>query len=67
MCSLAHRFNILLSRDQYLVLDGEADRSGVSIAELIRRAIDTIYMPDPLHTVREIAHTVGRRPGRRLP
>jgi hypothetical protein len=67
MCSLAHRFNILLSRDQYLVLDGEADRSGVPIAELIRRAIDTIYMPDPFRTVREIAHTAGRRPGRRLP
>ena len=66
MCSLAHRFNILLPREQYVVLDEEADRSGVPIAELIRRAIDTIYMPDPLRKVREITHTVRRRPGRRL-
>jgi len=66
MCSLAHRFNILLSSDQYFVLDAEADRSGVPIAELIRRAIDTVYMPDPLKSVREISHTAGRRAGRRL-
>jgi hypothetical protein len=66
MCSLAHRFTILLSRDQYLVLDAEADRSGLPIAELIRRAIDTVYMPDPLSKVREISHTAGRRAGRRL-
>jgi hypothetical protein len=67
MCSLAHRFNMLLSREQYLILDGEADRSGIPIAELIRRAIDTVYMPDPVRNVREILHTVGRRPSRRLP
>jgi len=66
MCSLAHRFNILLSREQYLVLDEEADRSGVPIAELVRRAIDTIYMRDALKSVRVIEHTLGRRPGRRL-
>lgn len=66
MCSLAHRFNILLTREQYLVLDEEADRSGVAIAELVRRAIDTIYLPAPPHKVREIHHTLGRRPGRRL-
>ena len=66
MCSLAHRFNFLLSNEQYMVLDEEADRSGVPIAELIRRAIDTIYMPDPLRKVRSITHTLGRRAGRRL-
>ena len=66
MCSLAHRFNILLERDQYRVLDEESDRSGIAIAELIRRAIDTIYMPDSARMVREITHTRGRRSGRRL-
>jgi hypothetical protein len=66
MCSLPHRFTILLSREQYLVLDEEADRSGVAIAELIRRAIDTIYMPGHPPKVREITHTLGRRSGRRL-
>jgi hypothetical protein len=66
MCTLAHRLHILLSRDQYLALDEEADRSGIAIAELIRRAIDTIYMPRSLPAVRQITHTVGRRPGRRL-
>jgi hypothetical protein len=63
---LAHRFNILLSREQYLFLDEEADRSSVPIAELIRRAIDTIYMPGHAHKVREITHTLGRRAGRRI-
>jgi hypothetical protein len=66
MCSLAHRFTILLSREQYLALDEEADRSSVPIAELIRRAIDTIYMPGHPQKVREITHTVGRRAGRRI-
>jgi hypothetical protein len=66
MCRMTHRFHILLSRDQYVVLDEEADRSGVAIAELIRRAIDTTYM-NPLKKVRVIEHTLGRRAGRRFP
>ena len=66
MCHVAHRFHILLSREQYLVLDEEADRSGVSIAELIRRAIDTVFVTQPLKKVRVIDHSLGRRPGRRL-
>jgi hypothetical protein len=63
---VAHRFCLILSNEQYLVLDEEADRSSVAIAELIRRAIDTIYMPDPDRKVREIVHTLGRRSGRRI-
>jgi hypothetical protein len=57
---------MLLEREQYLILDEEADRSGVPIAELIRRAIDSIYMPDPSRKVREVTHTLGRRAGRRI-
>jgi len=64
--AVAHRFSLILSDDQYKVLDEEADRSSVAIAELIRRAIDTLYMPDPTRKVREIIHTIGRRPGRRI-
>jgi Ribbon-helix-helix protein, copG family len=64
---VAHRFCLIISDDQYRVLDEEADRSGISISELIRRGIDTLYMPDPTRPkVREIIHTLGRRPGRRI-
>jgi hypothetical protein len=63
---MAHRLQVLLSRDQYAFLDAEADRSGVSMAELIRRAIDTTYGPDGERRVFLITHTLGRRVGRRL-
>ncbi|HZP74200.1 MAG TPA: ribbon-helix-helix protein, CopG family [Gaiellaceae bacterium] len=63
---MAHRLQILLSREQYAFLDAEADRSSVSMAELIRRAIDTTYGIDGDGRVLLITHTLGRRVGRRL-
>src|SRR5580765_2665595 len=35
----------MITHEQYAFLDAEACRSSVSVAELIRRAIDTVYAP----------------------
>jgi hypothetical protein len=66
MGTLAHRLHIMFSDFQYRLLDEEADRSSVSIAELVRRAVDNTYAPEPPRKVLSIVHTLGRRPGRRL-
>jgi hypothetical protein len=63
---MSHRIQITLTNDQYAFLDDEADRSSVSIAELVRRAVDTTYALSEPSTVRVIEHTLGRRAGRRL-
>jgi hypothetical protein len=63
---MAHRIQITLSDDQYEFLKAEADRSSVSIAELIRRAIDTVYGILGFKKVHLITHTLGRRAGLRI-
>ena len=55
-----------LSDEQYRFLDLESDRSSVSIAELIRRAIDTVYGASGERRSVVISHELGRRSGRRL-
>jgi len=62
---MSHRFQIVLTEKQYVFLQDEADRSSVSVAELIRRAIDSTYGPLPAgRRVHVISHEVGRRSGR---
>jgi hypothetical protein len=65
---MTHRFQLVLTNEQYAFLEREADRSSVSIAELIRRAVDTTYGPydggGP--RVRVISHDLGRRAGIRF-
>lgn len=39
---LAHRLQILLDEERYQKIAGEADRRGVSIAAVIREAIDRL-------------------------
>ena len=39
----AHRMQITLDQRQYERLRQEADRTGASIAELVRRAVDRAY------------------------
>jgi hypothetical protein len=63
---MAHRIQITLTDDQYSFLDAEADRSSVSIAELIRRSVDTVYGVVGPKTVSYVTHTLGRRPGRAI-
>jgi hypothetical protein len=62
---MSHRFQVVLSDEQYEFLDEEADRSAVSMAELIRRAVDTTYgLAASDRVVFSISHTLGRRSGR---
>ncbi|HET7137143.1 MAG TPA: CopG family transcriptional regulator [Gaiellaceae bacterium] len=65
---MSHRFQVALTNEQYAFLDSEADRSSVSVAELIRRAIDTTYGPydGSGPKVHVISHELGRRPGIRF-
>jgi len=64
---LSHRFQLVLSETQYNFLSAEANRSSVSVAELIRRAIDATYSPTGPNKVHVIVHTLGRRSGVRVP
>jgi hypothetical protein len=64
---VAHRLHIILTRTQYDFLNAESKRSSVSIGELVRRAIDSTYSPGGAPRVHLITHTLGRRPGVRLP
>jgi len=61
-----HRLQITITQTQYVFLDQEASRSSVSMAELIRRAIDTTYGPSGTRRVHVINHVLGRRAGVRL-
>jgi hypothetical protein len=61
-----HRLQITISHTQYAFLNEEAGRSSVSMAELIRRAIDTTYAPSGPQKVHLITHVLGRRAGIRL-
>jgi hypothetical protein len=68
---------ISLTERQYEVLDAEAWRTGLPIAELVRRAVDRAYRPDERPRAgglevsvglwrRPDAAITGRRPGIRL-
>jgi hypothetical protein len=63
---MTHRIQITLTDAQYSFLDDEADRSSISIAELVRRALDTTYALAEPPRMRVIEHTTGRRAGRSL-
>jgi hypothetical protein len=63
---MGHRLQITVSNTHYVFLNAEADRSSVSIAELVRRALDTVYGARGERDVVEIAHAIGRRSGRRI-
>lgn len=75
---MSRRFNFHLEDSQYDVLTAESERSSLSVAELIRRAIDRTYeLNAPRRTdgielsfglwKRPDAAVVGRRPGVRFP
>jgi hypothetical protein len=73
---MSHRSQFILSNDQYQFLVAESATTGLSMGELVRRAIDATYRPELRRQVRGFAFnaslwkrpdaaTVGRRPGRR--
>ena len=63
---MSRRIQITLTDEQYEFLKHESELLSISIAELIRRAIDTVYGILTFRKVRLITHTVGRRAGIRL-
>lgn len=44
--SMSHRTQITLTDEQYERLQSESERTGMSMAELVRRAIDETYGDD---------------------
>jgi hypothetical protein len=63
---MSHRLQITISDQQYEYLDAEADRSSLSMAELVRRAVDTTYALAGPPRVTVIEYALGRRAGRRV-
>jgi hypothetical protein len=74
---MSHRVHIAITDRQYGFLLGESARTGLSMAELVRRAIDRVYRPAQRPKVpgyelsvglwrRPDAAVVGRRPQRRV-
>jgi hypothetical protein len=74
---MTRRLQISLSDRQYDVLNGEANRTGLSMAELVRRLVDRAWTPGRRPKVngfevsvsvwkRPDAAVVGRRPGKPL-
>jgi hypothetical protein len=56
---MSRRTQITLSDRQYGLLRYESFRSSLSMAELVRRAIDTAYQPQQRPTVRGYELSVG--------
>src|SRR5579871_503178 len=74
---VTRRLQISLTDRQYHVLNGEANRTGLSMAELLRRLVDRAWTPGRRPNVhgfevsvgvwkRPDAAVVGRRPGKSL-
>ena len=71
---MSRRTQIVLTDRQHAFLASESSRTGLPLAELVRRAIDGTYRPHGRDTVRGYEFSVGlwRRPdaavvGRRPP
>jgi Ribbon-helix-helix domain len=64
MHRMSQRFHVLLTTRQHQRLHAESIRTGLPVAELIRRAVDTTYRPHARPTVRGLELSVGvwRRP-----
>ena len=62
--TMSQRFHVLLTTRQHSLLNDEASRTGLPVAELIRRAVDKTYRPYVRPTVRgvEVSLGVWRRP-----
>ena len=56
---MARRTQITLTDRQHALLLDEAFRSGLSMAELVRRAVDSVYRPNLRPTVRGVELSLG--------
>ncbi|WP_239310858.1 MULTISPECIES: ribbon-helix-helix protein, CopG family [unclassified Frankia] len=62
---MAHRTQITLADEQYERLRAESRRSGLGLAELVRRAVDRVYGSSrPEETVRALDASFGSWTGR---
>jgi hypothetical protein len=63
-CVVSRRTQVTLSDRQHAFLLGESDRTGLSLAELVRRAVDLAYRPGVRPSVAgvEVSFGVWRRP-----
>ena len=54
----------MLTQEQYGLLKAEAEVAGLSVAELVRRALDHVYRPRVRFKVRgwEVSFAIWRRP-----
>jgi len=61
---MATRFHVTLEDRQYRFLTEESERLSVSVAELIRRAVDSTFSLDPARRTPgvEVSFGVWRRP-----
>ena len=61
---MSREFHLLLTDRQHALLADEASRTGLAMAELIRRAVDRTYRRDARPTVRGVEISLGlwRRP-----
>ena len=61
---MSHRTNVTLTDAQYDFLLAEAARTGLPLAELVRRAIDATYRPHERRLLRGFEASFGfwRRP-----
>ena len=73
---MGRRTHVILTDEQHAYLRGEAARTGLSLGELVRRAVDQTYRPEQRVRVRGFdlgfgiwrdpdAALVGRRAGSR--
>ena len=56
---MSRKTNLTLSDDQHDFLLTESFRSGLSMAELVRRAIDATYRPGARPTIKGYEFTMG--------
>ena len=56
---MGRRTQVTLTDAQHGFLHGEAHRTGLSVAELVRRAIDETYRPEERRRVRGFDVTIG--------
>jgi hypothetical protein len=58
------RFNLFMTQRQYDCLSAEADRTGLAMSELVRRAVDRTLRPEVRPKVNGVELSVGlwRRP-----
>ena len=58
--SMSHRTQITLTDEQYARLQSEVARTGLSMAELVRRALDEAYAaPDVRRRLRGLRESAG--------